>query len=98
MIIPLEPLAPQEILLVSKIPTGVSLFLGTKASVTPERWIPRKSHMKSSSMLPPRKDSIPNKYSNRFITQQDPILPPLFAKVPTGHKSIIGDTHFSNKI
>ena len=42
MISRLEPLAPQEIFLESKMPTDVSLLSGTGASVTPERHIPRK--------------------------------------------------------
>ena len=42
MVSQLEPLAPQEIWLVSKLPPSVSLFSLTGASVTPEIRIPRK--------------------------------------------------------
>ena len=45
-------------------------------------------------MLPPRKYPIPDEYSTRIITQQDPILPPLTEKLPNGHRHFIDDTHF----
>ena len=48
-------------------------------------------------MSPPRKDPIPNQYSTSIITQQDPILPPLLEKWPTGYKPFLNYTHFSNK-
>ena len=48
-------------------------------------------------MSPPRRYSIPNQDSTRIITQQDPILPPILSKKPTGHKPFIGEAHFSNK-
>ena len=44
IISPLEPSAPQETFLVSKIPTGVSILSGIGASVTPEKRIPRKKN------------------------------------------------------
>ena len=53
-------------------------------------------NIKSLSISPPRKDPIPNQDSTRIITQQYPNLPPHLAKGPTGHKSFIDDTHFSN--
>ena len=46
--------------------------------------------MKSPAMWPPRKDTIPNQDSNRNITQQDPIIPPLLTKWNNGYKSFIG--------
>ena len=42
MISQLEPSAPQEILLVSKMPTNVSILSSTIARVTSEIWIQRK--------------------------------------------------------
>ena len=42
MISQLEPSAPKEILLESKVPTDVSLLSGTGVSVTPERRITKK--------------------------------------------------------
>ena len=47
-------------------------------------------------MSPPIKDPLTNQYSTRIITQQNPILPPILEKGPTGHKSFIDDTYFSN--
>ena len=38
----LEPSAPKEMFLESKIPTDVSILSGIGVSVTPERYIPRK--------------------------------------------------------
>ena len=52
--------------------------------------------MKSPAMLPPRKDPITNQNITIIITQQDPILPTSFSKVPTVHKKIIDDINFSN--
>ena len=53
--------------------------------------------MRSPAMSPPRKDPIPNQDSNRIITQQDPILPPLLQKYPTGYKPLFNNTHYPNK-
>ena len=47
MISKLEASAPQEILLVSKISTDVSLLSGTVTSVTPERPISRKKGIRN---------------------------------------------------
>ena len=54
-----------------KIQADVSILsIGTGASVTPEKHIPRKkNNMKSLSMSPPRKDSIPNQDNNRLSTK-----------------------------
>ena len=52
--------------------------------------------MKSPEILIPRKDPIPNQYSTRIVTHQDPTLPPHLSKLPTRHKPFIDDTHFSN--
>ena len=93
----LELPAPQEILLVSKIPTDVSLLSGTGDSVTTERRIPRKSNTKPPSMSPPRKDPITNQDSTKIITQQYPILTPLLLRWPTEYKPFIDDTHFKNE-
>ena len=54
--------------------------------------------MKSPAMLPPRKDPIPDQDITIIITQQDPFLPPLLAKWPTGYKPCFNGTYFSNKI
>ena len=48
-------------------------------------------------MSPQRKDPIPNQDSNKIITQQDPILPPLLEKYPTGYNPLFNDTHNPNK-
>ena len=48
-------------------------------------------------MSPPRKDPIPNQYSTRIITQQDPILLPLLSNWPTGYKPFFDDKLFSDK-
>ena len=54
--------------------------------------------MKPPEMSPPKKDPIPNQDSNRIITQQDPILPPLLEKYPTRFKPLFNHTHYPNKI
>ena len=48
------------------------------------------------AMSPPRKDLILNKDSNRIITQQDTILPPLLAKYPTVYKPLFNGKHDPN--
>ena len=48
-------------------------------------------------MSPPRKYPISNQDSNRITNKQDPILPPLLAKYPTGYKPFFNYTHFSKK-
>ena len=53
--------------------------------------------MKSPAMLPLRKDPIQNQDSTVIITQQDTIFPQLLEKWPTGYKTFMHDTHFSNK-
>ena len=53
--------------------------------------------MKSHAMSPPRKYTIPNKDSTRIINEQDPIIPPLLAKYPTGYKPLFNDTNYPNK-
>ena len=53
--------------------------------------------MESPKILPPRKDTISNQDSTIIITQKYPILPPLLEKQPNGLKTLIDDTHFSNK-
>ena len=52
---------------------------------------------KSLAMLPQRKDPIPNHDDNRIINEQDPILPLLLEKIPTGYRPIFIDTHYPNK-
>ena len=56
----------------------------------------KKRNLKSPTILPPRKDPIPNQDITKIITQQDPNLPPHLSKGPTGCKTFIDDTHFSN--
>ena len=53
--------------------------------------------MKSHAIYPPRKDPIPNQYSNIIINEQDPILPPILEKYRTGYKKLFNDTHDTNK-
>ena len=53
--------------------------------------------MKFPAMSPKRKDPNLNQYSNRIINAQDPILPPLLEKYPTGYKTLLNDTHYPNK-
>ena len=48
-------------------------------------------------MSPPRIDPISNQDSNRITNKQDPILPPLLAKYPTGYKPLFNYTHNTNK-
>ena len=93
----LELWAPQEILLVTEIPTGVYLLSVTGAIATLERRIPRrKGNLKSPEILPPREYTIPNQYSTIIIIQNNPNLPPHLSKVPTVNKPFIDYTHFSN--
>ena len=81
------------------MPTDVSILSVTGVSVTPEIRITKKErNIKSPKMSPPRKDQIPNQNSTRIINKQDPILPPLLEKYPTGYKQLLNDTHYSNKI
>ena len=47
-------------------------------------------------MPPPRKDPIPNQDSNRIVTQQDSILPPILEKYPIGYKPLFNNTHYPN--
>ena len=53
--------------------------------------------MKSPEMSPPINDPITNQYSNRIITQRDPILPPLLSTGHTEHKPFSNDTNFQIK-
>ena len=48
-------------------------------------------------MSSPRNDPIPNQDSTIIINEQDPILPPLLVKYPTGYKSLFNDTNYPNK-
>ena len=52
--------------------------------------------MKSTAMSPPRKYTIINQYINRFITQQDPSLPPIIEKYPTGYKLLFNYKYYPN--
>ena len=52
--------------------------------------------MKSPVISPPRKDTITNQDINRFITQQDPSLPPIIEKYTTGNKPLFNDTYNPN--
>ena len=47
-------------------------------------------------MSPSIKDPITNKYINRLITEQDPIIPPIKAKCPPGFKPLFIDAHDPN--
>ena len=81
----------------SKLPTDVSILsVGTGASVTPELRIPKKKNIKQPAMSRPRKDSIPNQDINRWITQQDPSLPPIIEKYTTEYKPLFNDMHDPN--
>ena len=51
-----------------------------------------KHNTKSLAMSPPKKDQIPNQDNTIIVTQKDPILPPLLAKLFTGYKSFIDYT------
>ena len=67
--------------MVEKLQTYLSVDYGligeTRASVTPEKRIPRKKrNIKSLAMSPPRKDPIPNKDKNNLDLQKYQSLPP----------------------
>ena len=72
----------------NKIRTDVSLLSqGTAASATPEKLIYKKEkNIKSPTMLPPRKDLIPNQDNNRLSTEKDQSFPPHLEKFPPGFK------------
>ena len=53
--------------------------------------------MKSPARLPPINYPISKKDSNRITNKQDPILPPLMEKYPTGYKPLFDDMHYPNK-
>ena len=54
-------------------------------------------YSKSPAILPLGKDPIPNQYSNITINEEDPIIPPILAKYPTGYKPLFNDMHYPNK-
>ena len=85
-----EP-APKEIMVYKKIRTDVSILsVGTGASVTTEKCIPRKkNNIKPLLILPPRKDTIPNKDINRLRTKKHQSLPPKLAKYCPGYKLLL---------
>ena len=70
-----------EVIVVVKLLTGLSIMSGltgeTRASVTPEKGIPRKKmKIKSPATSPPGKDSIPNQDKNTLGIQKNQCLPP----------------------
>ena len=56
----------------------------TKIS-TPGKYPITNQDVKSPAMLHPRKILIKNQYSNIIINKEDPIIPPLLSKYPTGY-------------
>ena len=67
--------------MVDKLQNDLSVNSGltgeTRASVTPEKRIPRKKrNIKSLAMSPPRKDPIPNQDINNLGLQKYQYLPP----------------------
>ena len=69
-----------KVIVVDKLWTDISVNSGltgeTRASVTPEKRIPRKKrNIKSLAMSPPRKDPIPNQDKNTLGIQKDKYLP-----------------------
>ena len=67
------------------------------AMLSPRKYLIPNQDDKSHAMSPPRKATIINQYSNRIINEEDPIIPPILEKYPTGYKPLFNDMHYSNK-
>ena len=81
-----------EVIVVDKIWTYLSVNSGltgeTRASLTPEKHIPRKKRsIKSLATSPPRKYPIPNQDKNSLGLQKYQCLPPHVHPFPLGFKS-----------
>ena len=86
-----EPSAPKVIMVENNIQTDFSLVsVGTLASVTPEKRIPRKKrNKKSPEMSPPRKYLIPDQDNNILSTEKDQNLPPHLETFPPGFRLLV---------
>ena len=90
-----------EVIVMNKLWTDLSInsvLAGeTRASVTPEKRIPRKKrNIKSLATSPPRKYPIPNQYKNTLGLQKDQCLPPHIPPFPLVFKSLRNEANDYN--
>ena len=95
-----EASAP-EVIVVDKLWTDISVNSGligeTRASVTPEKRIPRKKiNIKSLATLPPRKDPIPNQDKNTFGLKTNQSLPPHVPPFLVGFKFLRNKANYDH--
>ena len=100
-LIPQSESPAPELIVLGKLLTGLyynSWLIGeTRASVTPEKRIPRKKiNIKSLSTSPPRKDPILNQDKNTLWLQKYQYLPPHIPPFPPGFKSLINQVNDYN--
>ena len=86
-----------EVTLLTDLSINSGLTGQTRASVTPEKGIPRKKmKIKSPATSPPGKDSIPNQDKNNLGIQKDQFLPPHVPPFTPGFKSLRNEANDDN--
>ena len=90
-----------EVIVAGKLQTDLSVNSGftgeTRASVTPEKCIPKKTiNIKSLATSPPRKYKIPNQDKNTLGLPKYQCLPPHVPQFPPGFKSLRNEENDDN--